>query len=59
VKEHIIEPNASIETASQRLIRDLVAIPTDDGEQAGVAYVADWCTQRGFEHVVQTSTACR
>jgi len=52
-RENAIELR-SPNTNSLQLLKDLIAIRTDCGEQDGVAFVADWCRQRGFEHEVQS-----
>jgi succinyl-diaminopimelate desuccinylase len=39
--------------SSLELLKELIAVRTDEGEADGVAFVAAWCRERGIEHVVQ------
>lgn len=39
--------------SSLKLLKELIAIRTDEGESEGVSFVAAWCRHRGIDHVVQ------
>jgi acetylornithine deacetylase/succinyl-diaminopimelate desuccinylase family protein len=39
--------------SSIELLKELIAVRTDEGEVDGVAFVAAWCRERGIDHVVQ------
>jgi acetylornithine deacetylase/succinyl-diaminopimelate desuccinylase family protein len=53
-KETAIDLPTATASAAPQILRDLVAIRTDDGEGEGVAYVAEWCRRHGFAHEVQS-----